>query len=208
MGFYERRVFPWLNDALGAVPALQDLRRETLSAAAGRVVEIGFGSGANLPFYPSAVTSVIGLEPNDGMTDRARARIPAEAMPVDLREGVAEDLPFAADLFDAAVSTLTLCSVSDPRRALRELHRVLRTGGALFVLEHGRARDASVARWQDRLNGVQRVLACGCNLNRPMVELVTEAGFVFEDVKTFFAPGVPRTHGWITAGRAIKRSAS
>ncbi|MEQ1758810.1 MAG: class I SAM-dependent methyltransferase [Vicinamibacterales bacterium] len=197
-------MFPWLNDALGGVRVLRELRRETLASVSGRVVEIGFGSGANLPYYPVTVTSVTGLEPNNGMTDRARRRTQTSPIAVELRQGVAEDLPFADSLFDAAVTTLTLCSVFDPQRALRELHRVVRAEGSLYVIEHGLAMDPGVARWQQRLNGVERIVACGCNLNRPVVDLVTEAGFRFETVRAFFAPGVPRTHGWFTAGRAIR----
>jgi ubiquinone/menaquinone biosynthesis C-methylase UbiE len=205
-GFYERRVFPWLNDALGKAPALQELRRETLAAASGRVVEIGFGSGGNLPYYPSGVASVTGVEPNAGMTDRAVRRRQESPAAVRIVLGLAEGLPFLDGTFDAAVSTLTLCSVQDPARVLDEVHRVLRVGGVLFVLEHGLSDDSGVARWQQRLNGFQRVVACGCNLNRSVMTLVTSAGFEFDEVRTFFAPGIPRTHGWITAGRAIKRA--
>jgi ubiquinone/menaquinone biosynthesis C-methylase UbiE len=202
--FYERRIFPWLNDLVSSAPALQRMRQETLAAAAGRVVEIGFGSGANVPYYPSAVTGVTGVEPNAGMIDRARVRASVEGVPARVVTGMAEALPFADASFDAAVSTLTLCSVQDPRRALAELHRVLRQGGALLVLEHGLAPDPGVARWQQRLNAVQQVVACGCNLNRPMTMLLDEAAFRLDAVSTFFVPGVPRPYGWITAGRAIR----
>jgi len=203
-GFYERRVFPWLNDVLGGAPALQELRRETLSSAAGRVIEIGFGSGANLSYYPGTVTAVTGVEPNAGMTDRAVGRAHATPVPVRIVEGVAEDLPFGDESFDAAVTTLTLCSVRDPVRVVGELHRVLREGGRLFVLEHGLSPDATVARWQERLNGFQRVVACGCNLNRSIIALVSAAGFEFEAVRAFSVPGIPRTHGWITVGNAVR----
>jgi|CXWL01.1.fsa_nt_gi ubiquinone/menaquinone biosynthesis C-methylase UbiE len=201
---YEQRVFPWLNDAIGRAPALQDLRREALARAAGRVLEIGFGSGANLPYYPTLVTSVTGVEPNSGMTARAAGRMHTSLRPVVMTRGMAEDLPFLEQTFDAAVSTLTLCSVQSPRRVLEEVHRVLRAGGGLFVLEHGLSPDPGVARWQERLNGVQRLVACGCNLNRPMTTLITAAGFAFESVRTFSVPGIPRTHGWITVGWALK----
>lgn len=201
---YERRVFPRLNDLLGSAPALQEMRRDTLASAAGRVIEIGFGSGANLSYYPASVSSVTGVEPNDGMTDRARVRGRASVVPVRIVEGVAEALPFGDGAFDAAVSTLTLCSVRDPLRVLGELHRVLRSGGALFVLEHGLSPEPAVARWQERVNGFQRLVACGCNLNRPMTGLLTASGFRFETVRSFSVPGIPRTHGWITAGRAVR----
>jgi ubiquinone/menaquinone biosynthesis C-methylase UbiE len=180
------------------------MRRHTLASASGSVVEIGYGSGANVPYYPPAVNSVAGVEPNPGMTDRARVHGAVQGPPVRIVTGLAEALPFADASFDTAVSTLTLCSVEDPRRALAELHRVLRNGGALLVLEHGLASDPAVARWQQRLNGVQRVVACGCNLNRPMTLLLTEAAFTLDTITTWFVPGVPRPYGWITAGRAIR----
>jgi ubiquinone/menaquinone biosynthesis C-methylase UbiE len=204
-GLYERVVFPWLNDALGRVSALRELRQETLSAAYGDVIEIGFGTGANLAHYPPAVTTVVGVEPSRGMTRRAVARVDASPIAVRIVGSVAEDLPFESARFDAAVTTLTLCSVRDPRRVLGELHRVLRPGGTLFVLEHGLSPDPSVARWQQRLNGLQRVVACGCNLNRPVAALVTAAGFELARVRTFAVPGIPQTHGWITAGSAIRQ---
>ncbi len=204
--FYERHVFPWLNDALGSVPALQELRRETLSSATGRVVEIGFGSGANLPYYPAAVTSVTGVEPNGAMTERSHARVRAFRGLVHIVHGLAEDLPFGDGSFDAAVTTLTLCSVQSPTRVLSELRRVLGVGGTLFVIEHGLSVDPGVARWQQRLNGVQRVVACGCNLNRAIGALIVNAGFEFASQRAFFVPGVPRPLGWITAGRATRQN--
>ena len=206
-GFYERRVFPWLNDRLTNDPKLIALRHEALQAARGRVLEIGFGSGPNLPHYPDAVTSVTAIEPNPGMRHRAAARLRDARVPVEMIDGVAEAVPFAERSFDTAVSILTLCSVTDPGRVLRELRRVLVDDGRLIVLEHGRAADAGVARWQDRLNGLQRVIACGCNLNRPVVAVVRDAGFGTGALRAFFFEGVPRTHGWITVGTArVERS--
>jgi ubiquinone/menaquinone biosynthesis C-methylase UbiE len=203
-GFYERRVFPWLNDRLNTDPALRRIRAEAVSAARGRVVEIGFGSGLNLPHYPSAVESLVAVEPNDGMQARARPRIVAWRIPVEVVPGTAECLPLADAGFDTAVSTLTLCTVADPARALAELRRVLRSNGRLLVMEHGLSEDDGVARWQHRLNRMQRVLACGCNLNRPIAELVQVHGFRFESVRKFYAPNMPRTHGWLTVGAAVR----
>jgi len=203
-GFYERRIFPWLNDKLGADPQLLQTRTDALSSARGRVVEIGFGSGANLPFYPAAVEAVVGVEPNEGMRDRAAPRIRSSRSRATLVVADAETLPLIDHVFDTAVSTLTLCSVVDPARALRELHRVLRSDGQLIVLEHGLSPDAGVARWQHRLDGLQQVVACGCHLNRPMVDLIEGNGFRFGAVRSYYAPAPPRTHGWITVGTAVK----
>jgi ubiquinone/menaquinone biosynthesis C-methylase UbiE len=204
LSFYERRVFPWLNDKLGADPQLIQTRAEALASARGRVVEIGFGSGPNLIHYPMTVRRIVGVEPNDGMCDRAAPQIRLSRIPVDLIVAEAEFLPFADCSFDTAVSTLTLCSVFDPAQALNELRRVLRDDGGLIVIEHGLSPDATIARWQNRLNGLQKVVACGCHLNRPIGDLVEKSGFRFEFVRTFYARKAPRTHGCVTTGAALK----
>jgi ubiquinone/menaquinone biosynthesis C-methylase UbiE len=204
MGFYEQRIFPWLNDRLNRDPELQKLRAEAMAPARGKVIEIGFGSGANLPHYPAAVESVTAVEPNPGMRDRA-ARHTAR-IPVDVIAGTAESIPLPDGSFDTAVSTLTLCTVDDPDKALAELRRLLRDDGQLIILEHGLAGDAKIAKWQNRLNGIQHVVACGCNLNRDIAPLVERAGFRFESVRSFYAPKTPKTHGWVTVGTARKWS--
>jgi ubiquinone/menaquinone biosynthesis C-methylase UbiE len=204
LGFYEGRVFPWLNDRLNADPALEQIRADAVRGARGRVVEIGFGSGLNLPHYTQAVRSLVAVEPNDGMHARARPRIAASRIPVEVIHGSAEQMPLADAGFDCAVSTLTLCTVAEPARVLAELWRVLRPDGRLLMMEHGLSEDDGVARWQQRLNGLQRIVACGCNLNRPIAELVQANGFRFESVRKFYVSKMPRTHGWVTVGVALK----
>ena len=204
LGFYEGRVFPWLNDRLNADPALEQIRADAVRGASGRVVEIGFGSGLNLPHYTQAVRSLVAVEPNDGMHARARPRIAASRIPVEVIHGTAEQLPLADAGFDSAVSTLTLCTVGEPARVLAELWRVLRPDGRLLLMEHGLSEDDGVARWQRRLNGLQRIVACGCNLNRPIAELVQANGFRFESVRKFYVSKMPRTHGCVTVGVALK----
>ncbi len=189
---------------MGADPQLIQTRAEALASARGRVVEIGFGSGPNLAHYPETVRRIVGIEPNDGMCDRAAPQVRLSRIPVDLIVAEAESLPFADGSFDTAVSTLTLCSVFDPVRALNELRRVLRDDGRLIVVEHGLSPDATIARWQNRLNGLQKVVACGCHLNRPVADLVEKGGFRFDAVRTFYARKAPRTHGWVTMGAALK----
>ncbi len=201
-GFYERRVFPWLNDRLATGPELERLRAATLTDATGRVLEIGFGSGASLPHYPAGVREIVAVDPNTGMHDLAAPRIDRCPFPVNALVAEAEFLPLTSATIDTAVSILTLCSVSDPRRVLSELRRVLRPGGRLILLEHGLSNDPGVARWQQRLKRVQNVIACGCNLNRAVADLVAASGFCWLELKQFYAPGIPRTHGWITAGTA------
>jgi ubiquinone/menaquinone biosynthesis C-methylase UbiE len=119
-------------------------------------------------------------------------------------QGTAEQLPLADAGFDTAVSTLTLCTVAEPARVLSELRRVLRPHGRLLLMEHGLSEDDGGARWQRRLNGLQRILACGCNLNRPIAELAQAHGFRFESIRKFYVPKMPRTHGWVTVGVALK----
>jgi ubiquinone/menaquinone biosynthesis C-methylase UbiE len=204
VGFYERRIFPWLNDRLTRDPELLRIRTETLASARGRVLEIGFGTGANLAHYPEAVDRVLAVEPNEGMRDRGRPILERSRIPVEMLAGSAERLPIPDASVDTAVSTLTLCSVSDPAQVLRELHRVLGPDGRLILVEHGLSDDPGVARWQQRLNPIQKVVACGCHLNRPIASLVERHGFRFETVKRFYAAKIPRTHGWITAGTAAK----
>jgi ubiquinone/menaquinone biosynthesis C-methylase UbiE len=150
------------------------------------------------------VQSLVAVEPNDGMQRRARPRIEASGFPVEVIQGTAERLPLADAGFDTAVSTLTLCTVADPARVLAELRRVLRPSGQLLVMEHGLSEDEGVARWQQRLNRLQRIVACGCNLDRPIAELVQANGFRFESLRKFYAPGMPRTHGWVTVGAAVR----
>ena len=202
LGFYERRVFPWLNDRFANGPELDRLRGEALASATGRVLEIGFGSGVSLPHYRAAVRLIVALDPNDGMHDLAAPRMRASRAPVAALVGEAECLPLADHSIDTAVSLLTLCTVSDPLRVLGELRRVLGADGRLVLVEHGLSDDARVARWQRRLNGVQNVIACGCNLDRAIADLVERAGFIWVEQKRFYAPGIPPTHGWITTGVA------
>lgn len=203
-GFYERRVFPWINDTLAGGGEFARIRREVLAPARRRVVEIGFGSGASLPHYPDAVESIVAVEPNSGMLDRAGRRIAASRVPVVMLESPAERLRLDSGSIETAVSILTLCSVADPARVLAELRRVLTPDGRLLVAEHGLSDDPKVAEWQRRLNPWQNVLACGCHLTRVVTTMVEDAGFRFETMRRFYVPRAPRTHGWITLGSAVK----
>jgi SAM-dependent methyltransferase len=203
-GFYGRRVFPWLNDKLNADPELVRIRAEAIAAAKGRTIEIGFGTGLNLPHYTAAVTELVAVEPNEGMLERAAPRINAASFPVQVIHAAAETLPLPERSFDTAVSVLTLCTVGEPGLVLSELHRVLRDDGRLVILEHGLAEEPGVARWQMRLDWLQGKLACGCHLTRPIADLLGRAAFRFDTVRQFFAPNMPRTHGWVTVGVAVK----
>jgi ubiquinone/menaquinone biosynthesis C-methylase UbiE len=177
MSFYRRHVVPRLVELAMRQRVLLPVRERVVGAAEGRVLEIGVGSGLNLPFYRRCTPSVVAVEPSPVLLRRAWRRAKAAAMPVDLVEGSAEALPFADASVDTVVTTWTLCTIPDVAAALAEVRRVLRPGGALLFIEHGRAPEPNVARWQDRLDPLWSRLAGGCHLNRPIDRLLREAGF-------------------------------
>ncbi|MCM2279129.1 MAG: class I SAM-dependent methyltransferase [Oligoflexia bacterium] len=204
MGIYSRMVFPFILERAMNLGRLTELRHALLAQARGTVVEIGFGTGANLPHYPSAVTSLSAIEPNEGMRRYWSRKTAVAPFALSVLPGEAERLPLGDKSCDTAVSTLTLCSVRDPARTLSELFRVLKPGGQLLFLEHGRAPDRGVLRWQMRLEPVNRALADGCNLTRDMAGLIGAAGFRLESLENFYLPKSPRTHGYLYQGRAIR----
>jgi len=178
MGFYSERIFPWVLDKALGHPRIEARRAALVGQAAGEVLEIGFGSGATLPFYdPAKVTSLTVVEPSEGMNRRAAARLAASPVTVTSVPGAGERLPFADARFDTVVTCLTLCSVTDVPQVLAEIRRVLKPGGQFLFLEHVLSQDAGVRRWQERLNPVQKVVGVGCNLNRDSAAMVRSAGF-------------------------------
>jgi ubiquinone/menaquinone biosynthesis C-methylase UbiE len=173
---------PWFQDV--AMRMMDDLRPDTVKHARGDVLEVGFGTGRNLPYYSTEVRSVCGLDPmvTQGVSPVER-RIEESAFPVQRTTMRADDqLPFDEGRFDCVVTTWTLCSIPNPEAALEEMRRVLKPGGLYLFLEHGRARNERTARWQDRLNPVWACLTEGCNLNRPIDEVVERAGFELSSV--------------------------
>jgi ubiquinone/menaquinone biosynthesis C-methylase UbiE len=202
MGFYSRHILPALIELAMRQPVLRPYRERAIAAAAGDVVEIGVGSGFNLPLYRAPAHRVAAIEPSPALLRRAALRAAAAAVPVALIEGSAEALPFAAGSIDTVVTTWTLCTIPDVARALREMRRVLRPDGRLLFVEHGRASDPRVARWQDRLDPLWSRLAGGCHLNRRIDALLREAGFAVAAVANPLLPGLP-THGYLYEGTAI-----
>jgi ubiquinone/menaquinone biosynthesis C-methylase UbiE len=160
---------------------LRPHRQALLAQARGRVLEIGGGTGANLAFYGDGVEALTVTEPESPMVRRLERRLRTQSPTARLLRAPAEDLPFEDATFDVAVSTLVLCTVDDQPRAISELHRVLKPGGRLLFIEHVRADDPRLARWQDRLNGLQRIVGHGCNCNRPTLDAIRAAGFRVTD---------------------------
>jgi SAM-dependent methyltransferase len=178
MGFYSERIFPWLLDRSLGHPRIEARRAALVRQARGEVLEIGFGSGATLPFYePAKITSLTVVEPSEGMNRRAAARLAASPVPVRSVPGAGEQLPFADASFDTVITCLTLCSVRDVPQVLAEIRRVLRPGGRFLFLEHVLSEDAGRQRWQHRLTPLQRVIGVGCHLDRDTPALVRAAGF-------------------------------
>jgi SAM-dependent methyltransferase len=209
--FYEQRVLPRIVDRTCANAEMEPWRARAVAGLRGEVVEVGFGSGANLGLYPPEVTRVYAIEPAELARQRAverRERLRAErgdGAPLPIVEHVGLDgatLPLADDSCDGALSTFTLCTIPDVEQALVELRRVLRPGGRFHFLEHGHSPDPSVADWQRRCEPWQRRLAGGCHLTRDSAELVRAAGFELESVESRYARG-PKPWTWFTLGRAV-----
>jgi ubiquinone/menaquinone biosynthesis C-methylase UbiE len=204
MGLYHHCVFPYLLDfAMGS--RVFDLpRKRTLARASGRILEIGFGTGRNLPHYPRSVQRIEAIDPDADLDRFSAPRIAASSIAVDFHHLNAEHLPFADDSFDTVVCTLTLCSIPDVVHALGEVQRVLAPGGGFLFLEHGLSPDAGVARWQHRLDPLQQRIGGGCHLTRDAVALVRRSGLQIHDSTNYYLRGVPRFAGYITEGSALK----
>jgi len=189
MGLYGRYVVPFLINASMGSKEVTAQRTEVVPRARGRVLEVGIGSGLNLPFYGPEVTELDGVDPSPELLRHARRRAAAARFPVRLHPDSAERLPFPDGTFDTAVMTWTLCSIPDPEAALREVRRVLRPAGRLLFVEHGRSPEPAVARWQRRLEPVWRRVSGGCHLTRKVDDLIRAAGFQLDSVATGYLPG-------------------
>ncbi len=201
MGWWGEQVVPRMVDVLLANAEVGKLRAQACAGLHGQVLEVGFGSGLNVPHYPPEVTGVTAVEPSDVAWRKARARIDAGGVDVR-REGLDGQrlaLPDASQ--DSALSTFTMCTIPDLDTALAEIRRVLRPGGRLHFAEHGLSPDAGVAAWQHRLQPLQVRLAGGCHLDRPIAELVERAGFRIGDLETFYAAR-PKPLGYVYLGWA------
>lgn len=201
MPLYTDRLLPHLVHWLLGSHEFAELRRKYLLGVSGNVLEIGFGSGLNLPWYPAGVTRLYAVEPSDEAWKMAREVIEAAPFPVERIGRSAEAIPLPEASVDAAASTWSLCTIPDVGRALREVRRVLKPGAPFRFVEHGRSPEPRVARWQDRLTPIQKKLAGGCHLNREIDHLIEAAGLRLERIDRFYVAG-PRIGTYLYAGEA------
>jgi ubiquinone/menaquinone biosynthesis C-methylase UbiE len=204
LGLYQRLVLPRLIHCVCGSPVIEHQRRLVVPQARGRVLEIGFGSGLNLPHYRrDQVERLWALEPSAEMRALAAPRIAASGLDVQLLDLPGEAIALPPHSVDCVVLTFTLCTIPDAAAALAQVRRVLRPGGRLLFCEHGAAPDAGVRRWQDRLDSLWGRLAGGCHLNREMAPLIEAAGFRFTALQSRYLPGTPRFAGYNTWGSAL-----
>lgn len=192
MSVYHRCMLPWLLDLGMRHKQLARLRERSVAAAEGRVLEIGVGSGLNIPFYPRTLEALMGIDPSPELLAKARKHAAWTHFPVELMQGEGEDLPLEDQTVDSVVMTWTLCSVHDPLAVLRQIRRVLRPTGRLIFIEHGLAPEAGVRRWQHRITPLWRRLAGGCHLDRPVDVLIEQAGLRVAEIETGYLVRGPR----------------
>lgn len=204
MGLYQDHVLPLLIHLSMRQRNLAAYRARVVPAAQGRVLEIGIGSGFNLPYYGTAVEQVIGLDPSPKLLAMAREAARRTSIPLELIENSAEAMPLYNRSVDTVVTTWTMCSIPDVQRALGEMRRILKPGGRLLFVEHGRSSDVRVRRWQDRLTPVWRRIGGGCHLNRAVSELIENGGFRIERLETGYMRG-PKPMTFMYEGSARPR---
>lgn len=190
MGFYDRVILPRLINVACGMEVIDYQRNKVVPHAQGRVLEVGMGSGLNMPFYTAdKVELVYGLEPNLKAQEMAAEKISASDVKVDFIGLDGQEIPLDNDSVDTVVLTYTLCTIPDAAKAMTEMRRVLKPGGQLLFSEHGKAPDEAVVKWQNRLNGTWQLLFGGCNLNREIPDLIEQGGFKMQDMSENYVPG-------------------
>jgi ubiquinone/menaquinone biosynthesis C-methylase UbiE len=202
MSFYQDRILPHLINLSMRNSDLVPYRKRIIAAAEGRVLEVGIGSGLNLPLYGSVVREIIGLEPSPKLVAMAKRAARESSSPVTFIEGSAEAIPLERHDIDTVVTTWTLCTIPEAMQALAEMRRVLKPGGQLLFVEHGLAPEQNVRKWQDRVTPLWKRIGGGCHLNRPIRSLIENAGFEITAIENSYLPKAPRMMGYLYEGRA------
>jgi ubiquinone/menaquinone biosynthesis C-methylase UbiE len=205
MGFYSQRVFPYLMDWSMSSPHLAPYRQQALAQVKGKVLEIGFGTGLNLSYYPATIRQLVTIDVNPGIQTLAQKRIQASSIVVDHHILSGETLPMAAQSFDSVVSTFTLCSIPQVEQALQEIYRVLKPGGQFFFVEHGLSHEPGIQVWQHRLTPIQKQIGDGCHLDRNIRQLIQNQ-FDTLTIEAGYAKGLPKVVAYFYKGVATKTS--
>lgn len=186
MGFYANVIFPWLLN-LGEPKEMAELRIQTLRDIKGEILEIGMGTGANLSFYPKAIKKIIAAEPSQGMNIKAKKKADALGIKVEFYQVSGERLPFEDGTFDSVVNVDVLCTAEDVKTFFNEVYRVLKPGGKYYFLDHGISQEGKICRWQYRLNALNKIIACGCELTRDIEKHIRNTNFIITDL-TYIPP--------------------
>ncbi len=203
MGFYDNYILPHIINAACGTRPIGKQREKVVPHCEGRVLEIGMGTGLNLPYYdPAKVDMVFGLEPSDGMRKRAAPKLASVPFDVEFIDLPGEEIPLDDNSVDTVLLTYTLCTIPDTLRALEGMRRVLKPGGKLLFSEHGRAPDDNIRQWQNRMDGVWGKIAGGCHVNRDIPTLIGEGGFNITTIDTMYVPNTPRVLGFTYWGAA------
>ncbi|MBS0277115.1 MAG: class I SAM-dependent methyltransferase [Proteobacteria bacterium] len=205
MGLYDHYILPpLLNAAMGAKP-IRYQRKKVVPRAEGRVLEIGFGAGHNLPFYDaSKVSHLWALEPSPEMRERAAERVSQSSIPLEFLDLPSEQIPLGNEEADTILITYTLCTIPDVMKALGEMRRVLKSNGKMIFCEHGEAPDEDVRKWQRRLTPAWKFIGGGCHVGRQIPKLIQDSGFRITGMETMYLPGTPRFAGFNYWGDAVK----
>ena len=204
MGLYANVLFPWCVDKIMSGPQFSRVRQRLLATVEGKIFEIGFGTGLNLPHYPKGVKILTTADINLAMIKRAEGKIAESSIKLKTHVVSGESLPMANNSFDCIVSTWTLCSIERVDLALQEINRLLKPKGRFYFIEHGLSPDPRVQWWQRQLNPVQKIVGCGCRLNRDIKELIMKQGFHMDTLNEYYFEGIVKTHGYMYEGIAIR----
>ena len=205
MSFYEQRILPHLINCACGSPPIRHIRKRIVPLCEGKVLEIGMGSGLNLPYYdPAKVEFIWGLEPSSSMRKRASKNIEKSDLVINWLDLPSETIPLEDNSVDTILLTFCLCTISDTKMALKEMHRVLKQSGRLLFAEHGLSANTNIAKWQNTITPGWKKMAGGCHLNRPINQLISDASFKITTIDQFYQHGIPKIAGYIYLGEAQK----